>query len=57
MEHSPWEAKNHLGSQEIPRLLWTAKVQYRVHEPTTGPYPKPDENSPQYAIIFPEDPF
>jgi hypothetical protein len=32
MEKSPsWEADSHLGSQEIPGLLWKQKVHYRVH--------------------------
>jgi len=26
-------------------------------EPATGPYPEPDESSPQFPILFPSDPF
>jgi hypothetical protein len=26
-------------------------------EPTTGPYPEPDESSPHRPILFPQDPF
>jgi hypothetical protein len=31
MYHS-WEAYNHSGNQEIPRLLWNTKVHYRAHK-------------------------
>jgi len=27
----PEEANSHLASQQIPRLLWTSKFHYRVH--------------------------
>jgi hypothetical protein len=40
MEQSPsWEANRFSASQEIPRILWSPKVHYRVY---TCPYPEPD---------------
>jgi hypothetical protein len=32
MEQSPWEANRFSTSQEIPRILWKSKVQYRIHK-------------------------
>jgi hypothetical protein len=32
MEHSPLEANSHSASQEIPRLLWISKFDYRIHK-------------------------
>jgi len=32
MEQSPWAANSHSRSQEIPRLLWILKDNFRVHK-------------------------
>jgi hypothetical protein len=47
MDQSPsWAANGCSACDEIIRLLWNTKVYYR------GPYPKPDESSPQPPTLF-----
>jgi len=52
MEQSPsTEANIHAASQETPRLLWNSKSSLPCfQEPTTAPYPEPDESSPHPHI-------
>jgi hypothetical protein len=32
MDLSPWETDSRLAGQEIPRILWDSKVNYRAHK-------------------------
>jgi len=51
MEQSPYsEANTHSVNQDIPRLLWFIACPQDL---STGPYPDPDESSPQFPTLFP----
>jgi len=45
---------NYSASQEIPSLLWNAKVSLLCSpEPATGLYPEPYEPSPHPTTVYP----
>jgi len=53
-EQSPLESNSHSVSEEIPPPLMTPYGSLPCSQaPVTGPYPRPDESSPQLSIHFP----
>jgi hypothetical protein len=44
---SSWEAASYVANKELPNILRNPKVR----EPSTGPYPDPDQSSPYHPIL------
>jgi hypothetical protein len=52
MEQSPWEAKSQ-SVTKIPPFMDPEGSLLCSQEPATGPYPEPDEYSPELPTILP----
>ena len=51
MEQSPsWEATRFSASQEIPRILWSPKVHYRIHKCPPPVYTSNNQLRPCFAM-------
>jgi hypothetical protein len=52
MELSPsLEADSCLVPKKFPNFLWSPKVYKCSQEPSTGPFPQPDESSPYHPML------
>jgi len=51
-QSTSWEADGHSASQEILRLLWNPST--CSQDPTTGPYPDPNEPISTFSPCFPD---
>jgi hypothetical protein len=43
--------------KKFPAFYGTRRFIPVITDPTTGPYPQPNESSPYFPILFAQDPF
>jgi hypothetical protein len=55
---SYWEANSRSATQEFPQHFMEPEGSLPcLQEPSTGPYPEPEQSKPNHPILFPYVPF